>query len=244
MNILLTSGGTRVMIDRVRHIGNMSSGTFGAEIGRQIFLHEKGKTSNLIFLKAENSKSPFALTVNWAEQSSYVAHHKLKELQRLYLENKDHYTELKYKTYVHYRSMLLSLLQGMQWDVVVLAAAVSDYVVANYVDGKIRSKDALKIELAPAEKLISRVKELNPECHLIGFKLLVDSTPEQLIQAAQESAIKNGCEYVIANDLSDIQASRHRLSIVTKDGLLKVENTDPNDSTYLAKVVAKLILER
>jgi hypothetical protein len=60
------------MIDRVRHIGNMSSGNFGTEIGRQIFLHEKGKTANLTFLKAENSKSPFASTVNWAELSSHA----------------------------------------------------------------------------------------------------------------------------------------------------------------------------
>jgi hypothetical protein len=232
------------MIDRVRHIGNMSSGNFGTEIGRQIFLHEKGKTANLTFLKAENSKSPFASTVNWAELSSHANFRRLKDLQRLYNGNKDHYTELKYKTYDHYKNMLVSLLQGMRWDVVILAAAVSDYIVANYVDGKIRSKDALKIELAPAEKLISKVKELNPECRLIGFKLLVDSTHDQLIQAAQESAIKNGCEYVIANDLSDIQASKHRLSIVNRNGLLKVENTDPNDPTYLAKVVAKLVLER
>ncbi len=33
MRVLITSGGTKVPIDSVRHIGNMSSGTFGAKIG-------------------------------------------------------------------------------------------------------------------------------------------------------------------------------------------------------------------
>ena len=36
MKVLITSGGTKVPIDTVRHIGNMSSGTFGAKIAFQL----------------------------------------------------------------------------------------------------------------------------------------------------------------------------------------------------------------
>ncbi len=32
MKILITSGGTKIKTDSVRHIGNMSSGAFGAKI--------------------------------------------------------------------------------------------------------------------------------------------------------------------------------------------------------------------
>ena len=33
--ILITSGGTKVYIDEVRHVGNMSSGRFGADLARE-----------------------------------------------------------------------------------------------------------------------------------------------------------------------------------------------------------------
>jgi phosphopantothenoylcysteine decarboxylase/phosphopantothenate--cysteine ligase len=53
LKILITSGGTKIPIDAVRYITNMSSGTFGAKIATQALKH------NLIvhFLHAENSKT-------------------------------------------------------------------------------------------------------------------------------------------------------------------------------------------
>src|ERR1017187_9503744 len=61
INVLATSGGTKVKIDDARHIANMSSGTFGAKIATEFL---KIPQVNLTFLKAEGSKSPFTLDVD------------------------------------------------------------------------------------------------------------------------------------------------------------------------------------
>jgi phosphopantothenoylcysteine synthetase/decarboxylase len=61
MKILLTSGGTKVKIDRVRHIGNMSHGTFGSAIAKHLLSWED---VNLTFLYSEHSNTPFTYSVN------------------------------------------------------------------------------------------------------------------------------------------------------------------------------------
>ena len=52
MRILITSGGTKVMIDGVRHISNMSKGTFGSAICKSFLekghVAEQGKHDELL----------------------------------------------------------------------------------------------------------------------------------------------------------------------------------------------------
>lgn len=216
MKILLTSGGTKVMIDRVRHIGNMSRGTFGAAIAKEFI---GIKDVDLTFLMAEGSRDPLASLPQYAKYPEVIT----------------------YKTFEQYEEKLMELLKR-DYDYVILAAAVSDYVVDNYYDGKIRSKDNLTIKLKPAKKLISEVKKVNPKCKLVGFKLLVDSTDTALIEAAQQSAINNDCEFVVANDLRDIQNNAHKLLIVNKHGLVKTVNSDQNNRTHLAQEVVKMVI--
>jgi phosphopantothenoylcysteine synthetase/decarboxylase len=57
MRVLLTSGGTKISIDKVRSITNMSSGTFGSAICKA-FLEEG---HDIDFLMADGSKNPFEL---------------------------------------------------------------------------------------------------------------------------------------------------------------------------------------
>lgn len=49
MKILITSGGTKIPLDSVRHIGNMSSGTMGREIALAALekKHEVGVISQI-----------------------------------------------------------------------------------------------------------------------------------------------------------------------------------------------------
>jgi phosphopantothenate---cysteine ligase (CTP) len=125
--------------------------------------------------------------------------------------------------------------------VIVLAAAVSDYDVANYVDGKIRSKDSLEIKLKPLPKIISTIRAKQPQAYFVGFKLLVNSTDEELIAAAQESLKSNGCDMVVANDLRDIQQNNHRLLIVTPNNI--VIKTKGEQVSSLASVLVDQIIE-
>lgn len=190
MKILITSGGTVVPIDAVRKICNMSKGTFGSKIGDSFV--DAGHA--VTFLMAKGSKT-------------------LKRVG----EDRAGICLYEYETFDDYEKMLFKLL-GYEPDIVVLAAAVSDYGVENYVDGKIRSKDELVIRLKPLPKLISKVRDYVPNAVVCGFKLLVNSTDNELEDACMDSLIKNRLNLIVGNDLRDIKNNNHKLMIYENIG--------------------------
>lgn len=222
MKMLITSGGTKIPIDRVRHISNMSSGTFGSKIA----LEALKKWHNVEFFYAEHSKTPFTYSSNlFKTKNSDEYLGELIKFEELKFNLKKYaslsasiYNERTYSDFNTYMSGLKTYIDDVKPEVIILAAAVSDYGVDNYVDGKIRSKDAdMTIKLKALPKVISQVKAWAPKAYLVGFKLLVDSTTEELIENAKKSIETNGCDMVVANDLRDIKNNDHRLIIVKPD---------------------------
>jgi phosphopantothenate-cysteine ligase len=239
MKVLITSGGTKVKIDRVRDITNMSSGNFGSKIATEFL--KLGH--DVVFMKAKNSKSPFRKTFDMFKDGEKFSVDELVKWGQNVLAWKDHYIEYEYTTYEQYAEMLKFVIGVEQPDITLLAAAVSDYGVENYVNGKMRSNDMYTIKLTQLPKLISYVREwLKPNAKLIGFKMLVDSKPLDLIAAASRSLHDNKCNMVVANDLQDIKDNNHKLSLVTKNNTFQY-TTDQNDPNYLAKMVVKHSLE-
>ena len=55
MKILITSGGTKIKIDMVRSITNMSKGTFGSKIATEFLRYDN---EHVTFLHAKDSKLP------------------------------------------------------------------------------------------------------------------------------------------------------------------------------------------
>lgn len=186
VKVLITSGGTKIKIDAVRSITNMSKGTFGSKIAKEF----SDSFFDVTFLHAKDSKLP--------------------DLGSNYREQKVYYPE--FVTFDDYAHSLEQELD-MKPDIIVLAAAVSDYGVENFVGGKIRSSDSMVIKLKPLPKLISTVRKKCPNAVICGFKLLVDSTREELEDAVASSLHKNRCDLVVGNDLSDIRRNNHKLLI-------------------------------
>lgn len=211
-NFLVTSGGTKIKIDAVRSITNMSRGTFGSKIGFEI-LKNDGK---LKFLYAKGSKLPF---FNVSLHDGFLS-------------------VIEYETFDDYAARLDEEL-AKKPDVVILAAAVSDYGVESCVNGKIRSSEELVIRLKPLPKLIATVREKCPDSVICGFKLLVNSTEKELCDAATKSLVDNRLDLVVGNDLRDIKEGQHRLLIVEKRGIGIVTSAHTLD---LAEVVVKKCL--
>ena len=211
MRILLTSGGTKVPIDEVRSITNMSSGNFGAKIGREIL----DQRNDLIFLTHKDGKTPMKTEIDLTTGDLNDISHKINWAK----SRIDNYKEIKYDTfddYYHQLSVLICYGNGI--DAIVLAAAVSDYVVKNPAQGKVRTSAQMNIELEPTPKLISKIRdEWGYKGILVGFKLLVGAAKSDLIDAARRSVVENGCDFVVANDLRDIKAGNHRAILVFKD---------------------------
>jgi phosphopantothenoylcysteine decarboxylase/phosphopantothenate--cysteine ligase len=250
MRVLITSGGTKVPIDRVRDITNLSRGTFGSRIAQEALAagHE------VTLLRAEGSRTPFSSTLDfYGDRDLERASKRLTDLYNFCEKHRQRYVQFTYRNFADYHRRLERLVTGgsteparSQPDIVILAAAVSDYGVTNFFDGKVRSADNLQISLAPLPKLIGKVKLWAPNCFLVGFKLLVNSTPEELYGAAQASIDKNGCGLVVANDLRDIQQGDHCIMLVfpgKKEAATYRQSQKPDDPNYLARLVVQAATE-
>lgn len=235
MRVLITSGGTKIPIDRVRSITNMSSGTLGSALA----LAALNGFTIVDFLMAKKSKSPFKFEINFDRQGTNL-NTALQEVATHYnsfVNRSEFYREYEYDTFESYQTQLEEMVRDREYDAVILAAAVSDYGVENYVGTKIRSKESeMSIQLKALPKLISKIKEWDPKIVLVGFKLLVDSDPTELVCAARQSIETNGCDMVVANDLRDITEKEHIIRMVTKDRV--------DVATGSRHEIAKQIIER
>ena len=226
MKFLISSGGSKVPLDKVRDITNMSHGTFASRIATSTLI----MNHDVLFLRAKDSKSPFTLTLDLNRDYTADALTKVGEVLELYEECKYQYEEFQYRDFEDYASQLERCCKVYAPDVVVLAAAISDYGVLNPVAGKARSTaEEMVIQLHRLPKLISQIKTWAPNTFLVGFKLLVDSTEQELIEAAKSSIGNNGCNLVVANDLRDIRAGAHKIAMVGPYGYLERFYDEPTD---------------
>jgi phosphopantothenoylcysteine decarboxylase/phosphopantothenate--cysteine ligase len=211
MKILITSGGTKIPIDRVRSITNMSKGTFGSRIADAFFNeglksfrngNEQGNSiEKITFFMAKGSKLPTLQSVN---DETYEDGYRPTE----YVE---------YSTFDDYKNGIEKLLTEETYDIIVVAAAVSDYGVANYYDGKYRSReDDMCIKLIKLPKILPIMRKLAPNSIICGFKLLVDSTEDELVEAMKKQIAESDVDLVIGNDLRDIKADNHSLVVISK----------------------------
>ena len=258
MKILVTSGGTKVPIDRVRDITNMSHGTFGSRIAEAALRGE----CEVIYLISKDGKSPFSMTIDFASAAKLgderaivqAMLEEITEVHNLYefvIRHRSQYTEIRFRNFDDYSAALQKILAEEKPDVTILAAAASDYGVANYTKGKIRSGSAMNIELMPYPKLIRSVKEWCPSTFLVGFKLLVGSTEDELIEAASKSIIENKCDLVVANDYESLVSGAHELMLLDRHGCVLPENEWSDGShiwqgsgTQLATMLMRTVTNR
>jgi ubiquinone/menaquinone biosynthesis C-methylase UbiE len=103
------------------------------------------------------------------------------------------------QSFDEYRRSILALAADAKNDVMILAMAASDYG-PKAVEGKISSDNpSLTLELEALPKIISFVKKERPDIFLVGFKLLVNVPPDQLIERAYESMLRDKQDLAVAN---------------------------------------------
>ena len=88
-----------------------------------------------------------------------------------------------------------------KYDVVIHAAAVSDFKVAKPAKVKISSSQGLVLKLEPTEKLINAVKAISPESLLVGFKLEDKINSQATKEGIRRLFTDSGCDLVVANSL-------------------------------------------
>lgn len=89
---------------------------------------------------------------------------------------------------------------GKNYDIIVHAAAVSDYKLKKTFKTKLSSElNELVLDLVPTKKIINTIKKLNPSVCLIGFKLVSKISKTIALEKSEPLFQKSKCDFVIAN---------------------------------------------
>ena len=90
-----------------------------------------------------------------------------------------------------------------KYDVVIHAAAISDFKPEKKCQTKISSDKRLRLTLIPTKKLITTIKRLAPKSFLVGFKLESAKSKGHLKKSAVNSIRINRCDLIVANSLTN-----------------------------------------
>ena len=88
-----------------------------------------------------------------------------------------------------------------KYDIIIHAAAVSDFKVVGAAKRKISSDKKLTLNLVATKKLIKDIKRFSPESFLVGFKLESHLNPKNIFETVRLLFTSSGCDLVVANTL-------------------------------------------
>jgi phosphopantothenoylcysteine decarboxylase/phosphopantothenate--cysteine ligase len=107
-------------------------------------------------------------------------------------------------------------------DAVVSAAAIGDFTVETASE-KIRSGESLTLDLEPTPKLLDRVREIDPDLTMVGFKAETGGDDDAMVSRARSLLNRVGLAFVVANDASVMGDDRSRALLVDPDGTTAYE---------------------
>ena len=193
-NILITAGSTRGYLDAVRYITNTSTGKLGSEIA----LEAMGRGAVVTYIYGADSLFPVI-----HERSDLKA----SQLKLIGIETNNDLIEV-----------LQEKLKNRKFDAIIHAMAVADYVPARAKQSKTSSqKKEWLVKLVKTPKVINTIRDSWPEALLVGFKLEVNRTKDEIIRIARRFLTKSKANLIVANDYKYISRNRHIAYMVTGD---------------------------
>lgn len=242
MNIVITAGGTTEHIDPVRAITNTGTGTLSSIIADEILCKVKN-IDRIFYIHTTKAKKPKMiddrLTFIEVEDTNSVA----EAVKKVLTENKIDY-------FIHamaisdYYVDFVTTVQGIVDDI---CADDNSSLATDIMSGKSRldnskklssNADNLVVMLKKTPKIIGMIKDLSPETHLIGFKLLNNVSEEELVNVAYNLLKKNDCDYVVANDATRISEWGHDALFVDTNGEVAYR---PTTNIEIARVFIKIL---
>lgn len=252
-NIIIDAGPTNERIDAVMKITNMSTGALGAIIADTILEHFDDEVENLFYISTKLSRKP------------RIQNDKVKILQVESTDDLLNTLEKLFKTYkidaiVHsaavgdYKGRYVIRAEDIVEEIVntdftnlpleekkakLLDIFKAPQTVCND-ETKISSyEENLMIMLDLTTKVISKIKQFEPNVKLIGFKLLEGVSEEELYQVAHKLLIKNNADYIVANLLDRIGNGKHFAMILDKDKVVKRCETKNEIANEISNLIFK-----
>lgn len=133
--------------------------------------------------------------------------------------------------------ILKEILRDTHIDIVIHAAAVSDFIVDKVVINgelfesenikKISSQDEVELILKKRSKIIDAIKSfaLKTTPLVIGFKLTNTKEEDEQMEQVLKLSMNENVDFVVHNDLNDISNNQHRTQIYFKDQLVSTGET-------------------
>lgn len=231
--VLITAGGTSEYIDTVRKITNSSSGKLGSIIadtfGSDVFVHYVCSQKAVLPKRKDGIKVyPVVTTEDVLTTVSGILKNNPIDWMIHSMAISDYTVD--YVTNAH---MLYSFLEenGLSEENI-----IHNKNTYNRNEKIASSEDDVIIKLKKTPKIIGKIKEISPATHLIGFKLLSGVSEEELIDVATRLKNKNSCDYVVANDITNITADKHEALIIGNNNIVRV-NTKQEIAHTLVNIV-------
>ena len=185
-NILITSGPIRGYIDAVRYISNKSTGALGAAIAMEALKRD----ASITFIYGTGSTIPTTDFLGKNHTSRFIP--------------------IEIETIDDLLTVIKEKVNGKPFNAIIHAMAVLDYIPEKQSAGKIPSnKDVLTVTFVRSPKLIKLIRTLWPQTYLVGFKLEVGLSSDELISRAYTSLQENRANLVVANNQNEIAGGKH-----------------------------------
>ena len=208
-------------IDPIRVITNLSSGKMGYAIVKEC-LEQDAKVTHIV-----------------GNSSIYSTSNSF---------NLDNLTTIRVNTSDEMYEKVISEITSKKYDIVIFAAAVTDFKLAQTYDKKIPSQisDSINLELIPTKKIINEIKLIDKDLFLVGFKAYYDVPDSYLINKAKEKLTECNADIIVANDVgrknTSIGSDYNEVFIVTRN-----DNNEDNQVVHLTvqskESIAKKLFE-
>lgn len=251
MEWIITAGATSEDIDTVRSITNHATGALGSRVAEQLAVRGGDRVSKIYYICEASAQKPDLPCVE--VRLVHGVEETAKTLRKLL-------SARPIAGVVH--SMAVSdYTVSAAADIDGLAAALESCLQNGPLptgrelrtllceslscqsrfseNGKLSSDvEHMVLLLRKTPKIIGLIKKTAPTTRLVGFKLLDGVAHEQLIDTAYALLLKNGCDFVLANDLRSIRAGCHTGYLVGPDRSI----TQADGKTAIAALIADRLL--
>jgi phosphopantothenoylcysteine decarboxylase / phosphopantothenate---cysteine ligase len=134
----------------------------------------------------------------------------------------------------------LELAMDRHCDVIIMAAAVSDFRVQNPYLGKLKRSNGLNLELTPTKDLIANFAANHPNAVSIAFAL-AEETQERLIEIARGKLWDKSVTAVIGNSFEALGSQETLVQFVTKEDAVELTGSKTEVSKSIIELVSQLI---
>ena len=132
------------------------------------------------------------------------------------------------------------------FDMIVHAAAVSDFELDAKSEKKIKSNRELHLELTPTTKILENLKKLNKKIFLVGFKAEYNFSKDELINSAYNILKSADADLIVANDVGKenvgFDVDTNEVFVVDKNK--KVEHIQLSDKRVVANRLLDIIIKK